>query len=439
MATIQFTDGTSTWSFDGYSRNDFHLNAPGAPDGGGPVSQLVELVDTTGADARAKANLLNKLFETARQRKTKLRLPRVFFNLRVDDSESYWRSEIYDGIAKSDTEVISDYALGGPVRYPVSWVHAPWWDGPETQMLIANIHGTTNTTALTVNGTTTSTQSSYFIIGGSALAGDMPSPVRLELTNTGANALGNVVIGQFRGSLFLPSYNFLEGESVSSGGGSNVSDPNSSNGVFRRVTWSGTAKGLLFGWTVGNGLLSISDSAQLVPVIRFASYPPASDIYIRFRLFYGTAPLDETPWQVLSTYTQMHVGLPLRFPPQRVNGTYDNHTLYIEAQRISGGSTTLELDFVQLFGTDSFERFTPASYQLAPGSTLVVDDIDNYLYTLSGSSRAANYARTTGQHFTVTPGEDSTFCVLAMRDTGGMEIGQSFGVKAFYRPRRKAI
>lgn len=395
-----------------------------------PVDELVKVHCATFTDLRYMQNLTNRLFKTARRRQQTRSTTRVFMQWRGDGSETLYRSEVENGRAYAVGKLGRDLQLA--IR------RTPWWEGPETSIQISNGNGS-SASGLLINNHTSGAASSYFTVPGVLVDGDTECKCRLELTNTAAVDLMDIYVGVMKGSTAWTTAAFLQGESAITGG-SNQSDAFSSNGQYRQVTFSGTSATLIIGWTIGDSLLSLINSRSAVPIVRFSTTPPGTDIQIRWALFYGVAPVFRTDWQTLNPFSQLHAGLPIPLPPRPSGGAFADHTLYIEARRGNGAATTLNIDFVQLFPTDCFRRYTPASYYIPQNWRVVDDSIDDLLYTQAGAggARATNYVAY-GEPLSLNPGENATFCILTVSNTGTMSISQTLSAKLVLRPRRMTI
>lgn len=432
-AQLRITDGVTPQSLSDAPASLTNY-IPSSALGGGVVAETATLVFPSFEAGRPIVEALNRLFEKARRRVRTRTTTRIFVEWRASATEQYWRSEIFDGYA----------SLGGELARTmiVAFIRAPWWEGPETQIPITNTNGTLNTSGLTIDGHTLgggAPKSSYFTVSSADVSGDMPSPIRLHLVNPNVANLNNFYIGLLKdGDLFTTSA-FLQGESANYAiGGSDQTDTGSSNGLFKRTSFNGVAQ-LVIGWDMVNPLGALN-GRWAVPIIRWANTPTYTDVQIRWALYFGAAPIFKSDWQTVSNASQLHVGLPVPFPPRNiVVGSPGVHRLYIEGRKISQATTTLDFDFVQLLAADSFRAYTPVAYYIDQNAQLVDDVIEDLVYyatsDLSGS--APNYVAT-GDQAMLIPNHSALFGIL-FDSAGTHVITRTVTAKLYYRPRRQSV
>lgn len=438
--TIQLTDGTTTVDL-----ND--LSNAGAmtfsPVGAWASDEYVEdeaIIDFFGSysTARTKINQVNRIFARARERATTGTGPRCFAYINID-SEGTYRSELLDGKVDIGEESLGSDKAGGRVEAAIMFRRVPYWEGAVAQLAISNVNGSSNTSGLAVdNHSVSGSKSAWFSVSGSAIGGDVPAPVRVEMTNTSGTALGYFQYGLINGTTSWNHVAWLQGESASYGsGGTNTGSAGASGGNYlSHVIGAGTTTNFAR-WTITNSLLSLSDGKPVVPVVRFDSASPTLE-YMRI---YCAGMYTE---YASTTSTRYFVVMPsLPFPPRTMNGgTYADHTIEINYWNPGGSSDTVKLDYMALIPAGDGWREVigvGGNNYIANTNTLVDDGIERLTYSLSGSNRQTGYSAA-GKWPLLIPGVDATFATIAADNTvGDANINYAWTAKLYYRPRRRSI
>ena len=440
--TIQLTDGTTTVDLNDLS-NAGALSY--APKGAWASDEYVEdeaqiNFFSSYSTARTKINQINTIFARARERATTGTGPRCFAYINID-SEGTYRSELLDGKVDVGDETLGTDKGSAQIYAAVMFRRVPYWEGAVAQLSISNVNGSNNTSGLTVdNHSVSGSKSSWFSVAGASIAGDVPTPVRVELTNATGSGLGYLQYGLMNGTTGWNHLACLQGESASVGSGGTVTvtastDTSNSNYLSLVVTAGSTTN--YTRWTVSNSLLSLSDGKPVVPVARFYSASPTLE-YMRIYM----AGL-YTEYASTTSTRKFLVMPPLPFPPRTMNGgTYADHTIEINYWNPGGSSDTVRLDYLMLIPAgDGWREVTAllGNDSISNGHTLVDDGIEQMTYSLSGSNRFTGYS-TVGQWPMLIPGVAGTFVTFSSDNTsGGANVVNSWTAKLYYRPRRRSI
>lgn len=437
--TIQLTDGTTTVDL-----ND--LSNAGAmtfsPRGAWASDEFVEdeaIIDFFGSysTARTKINQVNRIFARARERATTGTGPRCFAYINID-SEGTYRSELLDGKVDIGDESLGSDKAGGRVEAAIMFRRVPYWEGAVAQLAISNVNGSSNTSGLAVdNHSVSGSKSAWFSVSGSAIGGDVPAPVRVEMTNTSGTALGYLQYGLINGTTSWNHNAWLQGESATTGsGGTNTSFADASSGNYLSHVIGANTTTNFARWTITNSLLSLSDGKPVVPVARLVDAPT-----LEYMRIYCAGMYTE---YASTTSTRYFVVMPsLPFPPRTMNGgTYADHTLEINYWNPNGSSDTVKLDFLALIPAGDGWReviSVGGNNYISNGHTLVDDGIEQLTYSLSGSNRQTAYSAA-GKWPLLIPGVDATFATIAADNTvGDANIYYDWTAKLYYRPRRRSI
>ena len=141
----------------------------------------------TRSTVQETAGKIEDYFDSARRAQKDLTLPKIY--LEADTGDGYVRSEILDGVLDTETDYFHRVARNHvPARI---WVKRKnYWEGAEAQIPLTNENGTNNVAGLKVyntnNGTGTAPNKrvNYVGIDGDDIDGSIPTPPRIEITNT---------------------------------------------------------------------------------------------------------------------------------------------------------------------------------------------------------------------------------------------------------------
>jgi hypothetical protein len=260
---VQITDGTTTLTFAGTTSGSYdglimgeyvprypqldRVQTQQASTPGGEIVAAVYRNVTESATLRLQrsssasmANAitdmqsLHKLIDAARRyQRDRVGNP-VYVKFRKDTGESYYRSEILD--ARVDMEDDSLESPGpydaGYIQLEITWTRRYFWEAEsETALTLVGYTNTSSSGTTIKNATNGADQNS--VTCADAIAGDLPTPAYVALTNTsGGQSYDNYWIGlQADGTVAQIA---LEGES-GSGSGANTAQASASGGNVRRV------------------------------------------------------------------------------------------------------------------------------------------------------------------------------------------------------------
>ena len=435
---IRFTDGTTTVTFADTDIVELGIVPPGT--GAASATQRAVIVQTTVATARSNIASVNRLIEKARRALALGTSERVYVEVRTQTSDTYYRSVLFDGAITPDTEAFSAVYYGNDyLKFEITFTHAPWWEGADTQIAISNTNGSNNTAGLTVENhydVGSGIQNSFTVAAG-VTTGDAPSNVRLELTNTSGTALGYAMVGVLQNSAGWPGYYFYQGEGYASAqsGSSTTANGAASNGNYLSLSVPGSSVIGASSWTVSGAGFAVTEGRQVVPVARlFAA--PSQTIYGATGVSVATAG-GGTEWIEISTTGRYVIFPPIAWPPGANGGPYSNGSFTFNTLN-TGSSTTLALDYFCLFPTDGLRQYR-CSDTIVNGAVLIDDCINGYTYVSVSSNRTPGVI-TYGNPLQIMPGQATTF-VLLFSDTASRQMLPSWSVtaKLYYRPRRFTI
>ena len=373
----------------------------------------------------AKDNI-DAILSAARSAQLDLSLTKIC--VEVDTGDGYLRSEVVDGNLETDNDFFDRVARNhAPVRL---WLKRKnYWEGAEAQIPLTNENGMNNTTGLTVyntndmTGTAPTKRVNYVKMVAANVTGSIPTPPRIEMTNTydpviPNQRLSNIWMGLSIDDATYPLTWFIDQtvplnwaydtETQISLTTLTTAFLNGANGAHYRVftkMWTGTQYMRL------NAALYFPASVALTPMQK------APEIVTSFgNLIIDLGTLQIPPW-LPNVKNQEEIGL-------RIGG------------RCTGGFN-VQLSDIFLFPANAFRHLMPRGYGIATSVRLVYDGIIDRVWTdgWTGTAKTGHYSGY-GDLIKLTPGKDQRLLFLNDTMTGGIDDDQTMSIKLFYRPRR---
>ncbi len=474
---IQFTDGTTLIAFAyATSGNLLRRYTPTTPDyeyvtaesslrdgGEQPVSSYRNVTETvevawtgTLSEQRESIQTLNRLFQAARYRQRTGMGDPLFVEFSPEGEGGYddtdnWRSEILSGrvlvddVYRTGLQLESEQLLS-----QIVFTRRHFWEGAEAQLPLTNANGTDDLAGLLVyncqdDGADYGTRVNYVDIDGVDIEGDLPAPIRLEMTNTYAsNETGAVWIGRNAFSDPANLSHVIEGEDATAGG-SDVAVGSASGGYVRRyttVTPASWYEGIT--WALSSNLLTSAAGNYFQLMARFET-ATVNLAYYRFKvsLLQGASVFWESaPFRIDTNLSHsIRPLLAMRLPPWKPppTGAAAACSLRLGVYRETGGDDDLDVDFIHLFATDSYAMLSHVGVALDEDDTLVFDCVEDNLYIVAAGGGTGSFVRY-GTMVVVEPDMNQRLYFLQASNLGDTaEVDRTMTVKAYYRPRRLAL
>lgn len=436
------TDGTSTISL---TTADVMLNhyVPQSPRRIGPgvldyepVSEEIEITimgESTTA-AQATINFIERLLVAAIHRHLSGIGKRVYLQYQPIDDETLWRAELRDGVLRLRDRAMTTFGQA-VIEATISVVRVPWWEGDETALPLSNGNGSDNTSGLTIynHDDAGSGHDNWGQIGADVVAGVLPTPVKLTLTNnTGASQ--NYRTFYLANNAFSTPGSFthmIEGESATGGTVDTLAE--ASSGEFVYIT-------------VGTGELSFTLSSTLLAKCAGRYFRLIARFYVVASAGAYVTPLIRDTNGLIDLYEGDEVLLPtsgqlvdlgaLPLPPGGYNDNWASQLLVLKLR--SATSQQLSLDYLQLTPLDSYRVIKQRGYQVANGSLVVDDGIDGLTYLREGGKDEPIYT-TYGQPLHIFPSSNPQRLIILHDEFSSSPPANTFSVTAVYRPRRVTI
>lgn len=376
---------------------------------------------------------------------------KVYLQVQLDGEAAAWRSEILTGRLVLDDDGLNWWP-NKALRGVLSMTRRPYFEGAETELELSTSNAAAATGGRTIyNHDDSGTGHDNWVqIASTQVAGALPAPVRLQLTNTSGAArtystfyvatLAHVDMSALTAGMVL------EAETLNS---TSTADANSSGGYYAARSY--TASGDV---VHTNSLIFDVSAAQVQQLAgrfcrvlaRFQGLGPAP-IWVQMYLQdTNNSELWRGPELLLQATTgDLRVkdlgAVPL--PPADLGSGAATVRLVVQYRVVlsNGQTLTCNLDFVQITPVEYLRvvRVGGSPYvQVANNAAVVVDEIEDVAYFLTSGSRLAGMVRD-GAPVMVAPGQTQRIMMLCDESGNAMNIGRTLSVRAWYRPRRLSV
>jgi hypothetical protein len=446
---ISLTDGTTTVNL--YDLANTFITAEGwelATAGVGPqaepeIADSMELLiqASSVANLQTAVRTIEGLLVSADRRQRTGLGARVFLQAQFDGEASAWRTEVLAG--KLEVPQAPDQWSALKIEAVLGITRRNYWEGPRTQIALTNGNGTNNTAGLTIynHDDGDATNDNYLQIAGASVTGMMPAPVEIELKNTSGGAVNysNIYLAN---NVFADPANLahmIEGESRDSGYGSIVANGASSGGNYNEVSFTTAAAGTML-FTLSAATLQRLAGRWFRLLARFHFLSGDAIVQARIMDSTGTRILWAGPEVQPNTGALYHLydlgALP--FPPGGYSTSWGSLKLSLRYSTGVAGTSTADLDFLQLTPTDSFRHLRMLTYPV-PNNDLVVDDGIEGLAYVSLSAAPTPLVAPRGDPLMVYPGILQRVYVLCDEQNNAVNIARTWAVRMWYRPRRMTL
>lgn len=440
------TDGSTTFSLT--TTNCMLVNYPMAPptNEGGKATNVTESISimlyaATPALMQAATATLERLLEQSRRGRYNNIGPIVRITAQLDSDTAVWRSRIYDARLELKENSL---AIWGNAKMEATLIieRDPYWEGALTQIPLTNGNGSNNTSGLKIyncgdsTGTSPNKRDNYVQVAANDVAGDVPAPVRLELTNTTGGSLWIFELFAATNAFSDPA-NFphiMEGEStIYAGYGSAGSDSTCSGGSVVTTTGSNT-------WYIqaalSGSLLAKCAGQDFHILMRTGN--KFSGCYVQPQIYeasgtYSIRTSDETPSSVVKTLYDLGV---MSLPPGGYSTAYG--ALRLAMRWRTGASQSVLTDYWALFPTTGFRKLQMIA-TMANNATLVDDPIEDRAYVLSSGAELPYVVRRAGPVLVWPNTLQRLYFLWSDNVNNDSVITQTMTIKAYYRPRRVTI
>jgi hypothetical protein len=378
---------------------------------------------------------LNQWFELARSDDPAQE--KVYLEYKVADSETAWRSRVYDGAVTLGKSVSTEYKRGR-VNVEIAFERDPFWEGPETALPIGNLNSSSPARVYNANdgtGTEPNKRINSAYVTANLILGDLPTPVKLTIDNLYTSNLGHLWIGMNK---TRPNWNsgwMLEAESAI--GITPVTTTDASGGAFAQGQLTYGTSSPILRWPVTDALVSAMRGQRLRMLLRAYFTGSYSSFKYKLRIVSGVTLIWESDWvRESEAYSRSWLDLfEFRMPPW-LEGKDNLSGLILElwATPIKAGTWTWAFDDVMLFAEDGFVNLDTS---VVPGGKLIIDGDTGWSEDTTG--KKSGLKKMIGS-LMLTPKAFHLF-YFAMHRTIMDSAPTDFllGISGSYRPRRWLI
>lgn len=332
---------------------------------------------------------------------------------------------------------------GSKVIY-LHYTRPNYFDGPPSELPLSGRAGTGVLGGYTLKNHTDSGpgDGSTVLIDKTDFSTSLPAPLRFEyfFNSMGAAKVKDLFVGVFHhpaydGDLpFFAYYNSLTGGTYHANAGA-------IQGNYRRITWASAA---WFDFTkvlIDAPFIAYFDGRSFRPMLHLFNTHAYDDLYFRVHIerygdvLYVSEPVHSPPG------TGYVVLPPVEIPPNYLlrEGAPARVQVALYAYRISGASTTIDIDCLTLFPLSyaaTFYGFINMIFE----QTLVDDSFRNRYNVLTGIGAGETTAQArVGGPLLLFPNAYSRIFFYAANENDLMPIDYAALLKVFYRPRIRLL
>lgn len=443
---VRLTDGTTTVNLNSTSPVQGCTYFPSPPDAAAEgwaeeVSETCEvLLIGTAAAVRATVNSIERLFETARQRRESGSGARLYVEYQAVTGDTYYRSEIlYGRLVWSEAPAARRLGDTTPrVQVAIHWTRRHFWEyactsgGDYTPIAIAltsSANGSPVTTPVTLysNDDATAAQTNWIGIANTQVIGTLPAPIKLKLAQADATSrawrnfyLANNVFSDPTGMDPFLLGSEAEGGTPDASSWATAIDHSQNDWV----------------WHIPDAQLADLAGRYWRALIAF-SVTDGGGWYARADIAAESGGVYQTLWEGDEVYissTGLYDLGAMPIPPGGYDTGAGNIALKVTVRAGSSGNGTV--DFVQFTPTQPgmFRKIVQLGYT-TPQNDLLVDDGPEGLTYYEDGSTGAHYLimRAEGEPLHVWPGITQRLRVLVAGST--WTAGWKLTAQAWYRPR----
>ena len=322
--------------------------------------------------------------------------------------------------------VTEDHISNGFALIDIELRRRFYWEGADTELSLTN----TNIEGAYGQPFDNAHPTDHANLSSNEIGGVLPAPLRIEVTNMEASALGKVrlALAVFGGT----AYTHYEAT-----GGATHTDSTASGGSYETVVWSGGADDKILPFSLAPSQIEALNGRYYRVLLRLASAPPAST-WLRYKLTdqSGVSEILAGDLTLLDTSTWLQdLGI-VRLPPWDP-GAYSPRPLNLSIYSESDVGGSLNADYMQLMPAEMYRELTPVGWGLEQYGKLVDDGIEGHVYAYDGGY-ASNY-HAHGNLLRVWPGRSAVLYLKAAGNADHYEIDWETQVRVYYRPRRLTL
>lgn len=407
------------------------------------VTDTIEILIATGdiEEQQIVKDALNNWLALAYEQWETVSQSRIYIEIKNNGDTDWRRSELLGGRLQATRQTLDSHSQFKQ-EYNLIIERKNWWEWPEIQLGLSDDNVTFLDDDLMI--LTSGAEPVYF---GEVLGDPQtPVPVRIEIYNGGGfNACDTFYIAHnvFGALNPLTDQHILEGEDSTETGTVTANVYKRSDAYMAR-SWAGAIDENIFSWDLTAAQVAAC-AGRWYRVLAVINVPPASDLFLKVQLEYpggaGAPAFVPTEYYINPTtdagFQVVDLGA-IQIPP--TGFTSNPSPLVLSINGRSAVADDIGLDFVQLAPTDGFYKASLVTLYNALvtewikfdgriGKAYIVDD-DEYEYLDFAEGPP---------HISLWPGRSQWMTILHDNRVNGVEVNDTWGIQAFYRPRRVTV
>jgi len=402
------------------------------------------LYAATGALVQAKIAAIERFSEDVARRQRTRSGDRGYLYIQISSDTETWRSEIVSASVQAGYDGLRHWANNG-VEVLLILTRRPYWETvAERELPLDNTSVGAKATGGVIiynHDDATTGHDNWVTVAAVDVAGNLPAPLRLRLTNNTGGNVGSRNFYQASNAHFAPATfaHVIEGESMA--WITQVVDSNSSAGYFGRATWTTLIAHAvdMFKWPLSSAVLTAAAGGFFRVLVRFANTPPTG-IELQLHVKTSISPIFAL-WsgpKVTATGTLLQDMGVVQLPPGVAAGTYYDLLLVLTGEFT--GTSQLDIDFLHLTPADSSRWFRQIGYQIPNLDAVENNGPEERVYEIDAGTGQLSYLyEVYNSTIYAWPNREQRLYFLHDGDTGGMNIAQTWSVRAWYRPRRNTL
>lgn len=404
--------------------------APADQQAAAAVETAVCVLEGTAAAIQAAVESAERLLWRAARRQATRTGPRVFVEWRPTETGEIARSELLAGRVTWSAEAARRQldATLNTVEVALTWERVNYWEGAEVELELS----ATGQSAATGGRSINNSGNSWVTISGAQVGGAIDTPLRLELTNTaGAGRAYSLVHVACNQENDPANFTYLiEGEDAS--GGSSVANGQCSGGNARSVA---VATSATLTWTLSAAMMEDASGAPFVVLARIQS--TTGQVSVRPTLKSGGVTVWRANEVIFAAQTTPHLLLlgTMALPPLAWEAP--DASIQLALELASTTSQTVLVDYLAFLPATRYRLLVSLLASVADGQTIVDNGVDGYAGVRSGSA-ILPVISPRGGPILLRPGATQRLYIFQHTLTDCV-IGDTFTVRAWYRPRRLTL
>ena len=365
--------------------------------------------------------------------------------MQPDDRGAEWFSRVLEGKLEMLGHLSADRDRGR-LSLRLTLLREDFWQGDLQAVPLSNANGSQVASGLLLynhcDGDTG--HQNWAAIGGTDVAGDLPAPAELWISNQddAGQRSGNIYAGHSFQVDCDQVQALLEAENATSPQTSSViSAADCSGGSYRQVSWNGVDEVCLLSWSISASEAAYRQGLPFRPLVRFAQAPEYNDLWLNWSVRYAGEVVSSLS-QLAKANQALQLLAAVYLPPVPLgeDAVCEALTLELHARRMSGASQTLKIDFACLMPLDGWRQFQPLGGQaLADHERLVDESSEDLLYTENLTSLRRKVTHTkTGTGVWLRPGYNQWIFLLSGNGASA-PVSDRLRLQVVYRPRKRVL